>query len=532
MSYNARKELVLSVALRYHKENRTVKMTILDEFTAAAGYHRKYAILLLRQFKPSLHKKDPPQQPVRKAYYNEEVQQALIQLWEVANRICSKRLVPYLPELIAVMKRYRYLDLSSQTELRLLKISPATVDRILAAKRKKDRNRGLSTTRSGYLLKREVPVRVFSDWNESRPGFVEADLVAHCGTTTAGSYVHTLVMTDIATGWTEPLAIPWRDQHMALLAIRSARQHLPFDLKGLDTDNGSEFLNHSLLNYCRQEQLTFTRSRAYQKNDQCHVEQKNCQVVRKFVGYDRFEGIESCRRFSDLYKLIRLYVNFFQPSMKLIRKERSGSKVAKTYDKAQTPYQRILTSPEVPLENKCRLTQQYNTLDPVQLMRQIAEKQDHLWEMAWIGPHEASQPSDSALEALQMSVIGDNDNKTIPVTTRCKSNGKTGSELPDIDKTNRMYRNSKRKGKYHLVNHDWVTRPDPFKDVKDEITEALHGQPHLEAKSLLQSLQKKYPGRYKDNQLRTLQRRVKELRMEMVKLMTEEIGILLEPELC
>lgn len=531
MSYNARKELVLSVALRYYKVDRNKKMKILDEFTAATGYHRKYAILLLRQFKPTQAPKTLPKKPHRNIKYNEEVQNALIQIWEAANRICSKRLVPYLPELIEVMSRHGYLKLDPQVHSKLLKISPATVDRILAKSRDSKHNRGLSTTRSGYLLKRNIPIRTFFDWKETEPGFIEADLVAHCGTSVQGSYVHTLVMTDIATGWTEPTAIPYRDQEMALYAIKATRQRFPFDLKGLDTDNGTEFLNRSLINYCRDEQVTFTRSRAYKKNDQCHVEQKNCQVVRRFVGYDRFEGIESCRRFSELYNRIRLYVNFFQPSMKLLEKQRDGSKVTKKYDKAKTPYQRILESRVIPNRVKKELKQQYRSLDPVRLLMEIGEKQDHLWQRAWVSSASDSLENNVSRESSLNPNVAENEDgqkKIIPSTSR---NGhKPQNKIIVADNGNRIFRKTKRKGKYHLVIRNWVTREDPFKEIRSEIVEAFDQNPNLDAKSLFRDIQKKYPDRYQDGQLRTLQRRIKKLRMKQIKKITEEIGIILEPE--
>jgi len=531
MSYNARKELVLSVALRYYKVNRTAKMKILDEFTAATGYHRKYAILLLRKFKPLQKAKVIPKRPAKSIKYDDEVQKALIQIWEASNRICSKRLVPYLPELIEVLTRYNHLKLSPHVRSRLLSISPATVDRILAKSRNSKRIRGLSTTRSGFLLKRNIPVRTFFDWKETEPGFIEADLVAHCGTSVQGSYVHTLVMTDIATGWTEPTPIPYRDQQMALSAIKTTRKRFPFALKGLDTDNGTEFLNRSLINYCRDEQVTFTRSRAYKKNDQCHVEQKNCQVVRRFVGYDRFEGMESCRRFADLYKLIRLYVNFFQPSMKLIAKERDGSKVSKTYDKAKTPYQRIQVSPEISDKVKKELKQQYHSLDPVKLLMQIAEKQDLLWQRAWISSaSDALHKQLNGKQTTSQNVVPNGDSINHAVPKRRRNGNNTHKEISTLDNTNRIFRKTKRSGKYHLVNHNWLTRPDPFKDIKHEIIIAFQQNPNLDAKSLFRSIQIKYPGKFKNGQLRTLQRRIKELRMEQIKKITEEIGIILEPD--
>ena len=208
-----------------------------------------------------------------------------------------------------------------RTKKLLIGMSVSTADRLLAPIRRAERLRGKSTTLPGSLLKHLVPIRTFADWDDSRPGFVEADLVAHCGSSTAGSYLHTLTVTDVAIGWTECLAIPYRDQDTVLKSLEIARRRLPFPLLGLDTDNGSEFLNYALVAYCERESITFTRSRAYKKNDQCYVEQKNGSVVRRFVGYERFEGLTPCQVLSRLYQVLRLYVNFFQPSMKLISKK-------------------------------------------------------------------------------------------------------------------------------------------------------------------------------------------------------------------
>jgi hypothetical protein len=229
------------------------------------------------------------------------------------------------------------------------------------------------------LLKHQVPVRTFADWQETQPGFLEADLVAHCGCSTAGSYLHTLVLTDIATFWVECLPLRHRSQHTVVQALDRARRLLPFPLLGLDTDNGSEFLNAELLAYCAREKISFTRGRAYRKNDQCYVEQKNGAVVRQLVGYDRLEGERAYRQLAELYRGVRLYVNFFQPSMKLKTKYREGSRVRRTYDPAQTPWQRLRAAGA---ENFEKLPSIYNSLDPLRLLRQIETLQDALWRHA------------------------------------------------------------------------------------------------------------------------------------------------------
>ncbi len=308
----------------------------------------------------------------------DEVEAVLTPLREAVGRICSKRLVPVLPQLVRSMERRRYLDLQPEIREKLLTISPATVDRLLARTRKAERQRAQSRTRSGSLLKKQVPIRTFADWDEEhvRPGFVEADLVAHCGSSVEGSFLHTLTLTDVASGWTECLALPYRDQATTLRALRVGRDRMPFRLVGLDTDNGTEFLNGLLLSYCREEQITFTRSRAYKKNDQCRVEQKNGAIVRRFVGYDRYEGIGPCRLLSELYQSVRLYVNYFQPSMKLLSKKREGAKVKKAYDEAQTPCQRLLTNDRVSRPVKDQLRRGQKKLDPVALLREIDRPQD------------------------------------------------------------------------------------------------------------------------------------------------------------
>ena len=385
MGLKSRQELVAVIGPRYRQARRKQKQQILDEFVAATGYHRKYAISLLSQPKGDR----PPargQGKKRQRLYTIEVAEALVVVWQAANRICSKRLVPFLPELVEALERHGHLELSAESRERLLGISPATVDRLLAGVRQAGAGptrRG--TTRSSFL-KQQVPIRTFSEWEGAQPGYMEADLVAHCGGDVSGSYLHTLVLTDVVTGWTECQALLVRDQQMVLQAIGQARTQLPIPLLALDTDNGSEFLNNALYDYCDQQEIIFTRSRPYKKNDQCFVEQKNGVIVRQFIGYERLAGVEPGRVLAQLYGRLRLYSNFFQPSMKLLTKSRVGSRVTKRYDQAQTPYQRLRAAVEVPTAVKDKLKAQFMTLDPVQLLLDIRSLQDELWAYAYVQP--------------------------------------------------------------------------------------------------------------------------------------------------
>jgi hypothetical protein len=241
---------------------------------------------------------------------------------------------------------------------------------------------GLSTTKPGTLLKQSIPVRTFAQWDDARPGFMEIDLVAHCGEASQGEYLNSLDMIDVKTRWVALYGLLNRSQATVSAAIAVCRRHLPYALLGLDSDNGAEFINHDLKRYCEQEHITFTRCRPYQKNDQAYVEQKNWTAVRQNVGYDRYEGQAACAALNALYEPLGLYLNFFQPVMVLIEKRRDGAKVTKRYDVAQTPYQRVLASPDVPEEAKERLRKLYLTLNPAALLRQIHARQETLWKLA------------------------------------------------------------------------------------------------------------------------------------------------------
>lgn len=375
MSLKLRRELLQALRPDYHEASYSAKKQLLDGFIAATGYDRKYAIKLLNKAKP------PTKRQKRKREFDDAFVIVLKELWIASNRICSKRLVPFLPSLVAAMEKFRHIALSEETKRLLEKISPATVDRLLKEERKKyPRARG--TTKPGTLLKKHIPVRTFADWNDVEPGFFECDLVAHCGSDVSGQYLNTLTMTDIVTAWTECLALLNKTEIEVMAAICRAIQLLPFPLKGLDTDNGSEFINSSLTQWCVDNQVTFTRSREYKKNDQAHVEEKNGSIVRRFVGYDRFEGDSSKQQLSNLYEVTRLYVNYFQPTQKLLCKQRDGARTVKTYEVAQTPYQRILSMPNLSESTKASLRDEFESLDPVHLLQEIERLQTALWRTA------------------------------------------------------------------------------------------------------------------------------------------------------
>ncbi len=349
---------------------------MLNEFVATTGYHRKYANRLLKHGAP--RKRGRPKG--RKKIYQGEVVVALTRIWEICGRICSKRLHPFLPEIVTVLERNNEMPFSEESRRLLLQMSRSTIDRCLQSARFEQR-KGLSTTKPGSLLKKAIPVRTFADWDDARPGFLEIDLVAHCGGSVAGQYINTLTAVDIATGWVECLPILHRSQIKVSEAICKLRERLPFPLLGLDSDNGSEFINETLYRYCLQEEITFTRSRPYKKNDQAHVEQKNWSIVRRLIGYDRFKTQGELDLLDGIYEQLRFYSNFFQPVLKLISKERVGNKTIRRHDVAATPYQRVLQSEQVPTRVKASLINLYLKLNPVTLRNDIDFLVGKLWKV-------------------------------------------------------------------------------------------------------------------------------------------------------
>src|SRR5437763_2463138 len=329
-------EVSAALRRRYRGAGRVEKGRVSDEAAAVTGYHRRYGQALLRKGVPNggprLRRGGRPRE------YGWEVEQALVVAAEATGWICGKRLEAALPDLVPALEREGALRLSAEERGALLGLSVATIDRRLAERRRLQRPRGVATTKPGSLLKSQIPIRTYTPWDEEAPGFVEIDLVAHCGTSSAGEYAYTLDAVDIATGWTECAAIANKSQLAVVAALHALRRRFPFPLRGIDSDNGSEFLNAHLVRYCATEHLTFTRCRAYHKNDQAHVEQKNWSVVRQLIGYDRYEDPAAVAQLNQIYDLLHVYVNGYLPVMKLVGKEREGARVRKRYDTPRTPY--------------------------------------------------------------------------------------------------------------------------------------------------------------------------------------------------
>jgi len=378
MTRGSIREYTEAVRGRYHRASKKEKGRILDEFTNVIGCHRKSAIRLLKAKRRS----DLRRRRGRSKEYGADVVGVLRLAWEATDRLCSKRLQPFLPELVPVLRKYDDTFISTQVAAQLRRMSPSTIDRVLRPWRRLGGRRPLSCTKPGSLLKNSIPIRTFADWEENRSSFLEVDLVHHCGESTEGFYLTTLSTVDVASGWSECMAVWGKGQDRVGGAIHKVRQRLPFPLLGVDSDNGGEFINHHLYTYCQREDITFTRSRSYKKNDGCHVEQKNWSVVRRLVGYDRYCSRAALETLNRIYTILRLYVNFFQPSMKLVHKTRHGAKVHKVYDQAQTPYQRLLRSGVLTEAKRHELLAVYNGLNPMLLLRQLNENLESLWKLA------------------------------------------------------------------------------------------------------------------------------------------------------
>jgi len=379
---------------KYQRSFKKEKTIILNGFIQLTGYNRCYACQVLNVKKEKVlgylniagkrikYIEDKRKiKRKKKKIYDQDVLLALKELWKTCDYICSKRLAPFLSEIIPVLERWGEIKLNLQVRKKLWKISAATIDRLLTEERKKYRIKGRSTTRPGTLLKKGIPIRTFADWDEKVPGFFEVDLVSHEGGATKGDFNQSLNFTDIATGWEEMVAVKNKAQVWVFAGIKTIEGRLPFSILGIDSDNGAEFINAHLIRYCGEHEITFTRSRPYRKNDSCFVEQKNWSVIRRAVGYGRYDTDKELSILNELYGYLRLYTNFFQPVRKLIKKERIGSKVIKRYDQAKTPYRRVLASPDIKDEIKMKLKSQYAMLNPAELKRKITKLQNRLLKL-------------------------------------------------------------------------------------------------------------------------------------------------------
>lgn len=475
-----RREMTAAVAQRYSKADRAEKTRLLDEFVLVSGYHRKHAMRLLRASK----EERPAVRRALRRVYDEPARSALIVLWEASDRVCGKRLKPLLPLLIEAMERHGHLSPAPEITSKILAMSAATIDRSLRPVREKSRL-GVARRQASSALRRSVAVRTFADWQDPQPGFVEADLVAHSGPSPRGGFLYTFVLTDVATGWTECAPLLVREQHLLREVLTELRKQLPFALLGFDTDNDTVFLNETIKTYCEEAGVVFTRCRPYKKNDQAFVEQKNGAIVRRMVGYRRFEGLTAAAALAQLYRASRLFVNFFQPSFKLLSKERDGAHVRKRYDAPTTPHQRLLADARLPETARERLQVTYRGLDPIALLREIRACQSRLVELA-----DVSAPAQE---------------KTAPLPIEQFLSGlriawKDGQARP----TDRAKPKPKRERR----------RPDPLVAVTTQLRAWFLAEPWRSGSELLAKLQAEYPGDYPACLLRTLQRRLKVWRSE------------------
>jgi len=391
----ARKIITKQMAQEYIRAKKKERGVILNNLIKITGYNRKYVGWLLRMLGKNkvmwigkeriIYKMTHKEQKgtrIRHRIYEKDEIIALKKIWYCLDCPCGQRLSPYLPEILPIMEKNEEIILNNESRNKLLKISARTIDRIISKEKRKWILRGKCRTKPGTLLKSQIPIRTFGEWNEHEPGFVEMDLVSHDGGNNIGIFAQTLDVTDVLTGWTETVAIKNKSQKHVFKGIVKARRQFPFDWKGIDSDSGGEFINEHLLRYCKDENLKFTRGRPYRKNDGCYVEQKNWAVVRKVAGYNRYDTEQEVLLLNRIYELLRLYTNFFQPQMKLISKTRVGSKVIKKYDTAKTSYQRVLMCSAINEQNKAKITMQYNLLNPIELKRKILYLQTRLFNLA------------------------------------------------------------------------------------------------------------------------------------------------------
>jgi hypothetical protein len=369
LTMSQRRAVTKTIATRYKRADKAAKSTILDELCATTGWHRNHARkALAAALKPKVVR---PARKARTPKYDANTVAALRFCWAVLGAPTGKRLAPVMGELVPILRRFGELEISDDTERALIAMSAATMDRRLAADRARMALKGRSHTKPGSLLKGQIAIRTWAQWDDAVPGFVEIDLVGHEGGNAVGEHCYTLTVTDIATGWTENRSVRNKARKWVLAALEDIASIMPFPLLGVDSDNGSEFINHHLLDWCERRQITFTRSRPGNCNDGAHVEQKNWAIVRTVVGYHRYDTTAELLLLNEIWALQSQMTNYFSPQQKLISKVRDGAKVTKKYDTATTPHRRAERHDTVSAEDKAILADTYTDLNPAAIQRQI-----------------------------------------------------------------------------------------------------------------------------------------------------------------
>ena len=379
LTLTERRAVTETIAIRYSLADKQTKGIILDELCATTGWHRSHARnALTKALSPTLVVARRP----RPAKYGPEVIAALTVCWLILGMPAGKRLAPMLGELVVVLRHFGELNIDDDTAAMLVSMSAATIDRRLAPERRKHKGRGRVATKPGSLLKNQIRVRTWAEWDDTRLGFVEIDLVSHDGGNAAGQFAFTLTVTDVATGWTENRSVPSKSAKCVLAALNDIANVLPFDILGVDSDNGSEFINEHLLQWCQRRKITFTRARPANKNDGCHVEQKNWAVVRTVVGYHRYDTASELLLLNEIWQFQSKLTNYFYPQQKLVSKIRDGAKVSKKYDDAATPFHRVINHPMMTVDHIALLAMAHGRINPAATQRRIHALIDQLFILA------------------------------------------------------------------------------------------------------------------------------------------------------
>jgi len=494
---------------RYGGLSAAGKRRLLDELQGITGYHRKSLLRLLNRKGPAAalavdaacgEQGEPAAalKPHPRRRYGQEAAVALVPLWEASDRLCGKRLAALLPLLVASLEQHGHLQLEPEVREQVLAMSSATIDRLLAPIRKASTaNNWRRPPRAYSAVRRRVPVRTFKGWSDHHePGWLEIDLVAHCGGRMQGPFLWTLVATDIATGWSESLPILVREGAVVLTALQLIRRQLPFPLRGIDADNDPVFMNSLMEAWCDRpgHQIVLTRSRAYQSNDQAWVEQKNGMLVRRVVGYQRLEGLEAAQVLGELYGALRLFTNLFQPSFKLKSSERDGGRIKRQHHPPRTPLQRLLASGTLSEESAAHWRQLQQRSDPVALLTTIRRCQGQLAVLAsgetGAGLQGSATERDLAAENRSLEVF--------------------------LGGLQSLWQNNQPRRRKSKPRSGKRTRPDPFEPDVERIEQWLHAEPQCKAKTLLERLIELNPERYGEHHLRTLQRRLRGYRLQWI----------------